>query len=178
MGIDPWFVLVPAAALLSVTLWRLGAPARRAARARRAAVNGQGRARKILERAGYRILDEQVGGVSVTQVDGEAHRHHLRADFLVERDGRRAIADAKDGELAARISRAATRRQLLEYALAYDVQEVLLVDVRAESIACVRFPAIAPPRRFAFAAGALAGAILMLAAAISGGLDHVLRVVR
>ena len=64
----------------------------------------------------------------------------LRADLLVERDGMRFIAEVKTGERAPDPSFPPTRRQLLEYRLAFDPYGVLLVDVEAGEIFEVDFP--------------------------------------
>ena len=69
-----------------------------------------------------------------------------RADLLVERDGRLYVADVKSGALATDPTLPATRRQLLEYLLAYEVDGALLVDMEARQIREVVFPALTPPR--------------------------------
>jgi hypothetical protein len=66
----------------------------------------------------------------------------LRADYLVAREGRRYVA-VKTGRLAPRLSHAPTRRQLLEYGAAFDVQGVLLVDADAESVTHVEWDVFA-----------------------------------
>ena len=68
-----------------------------------------------------------------------ARRFALEADLLLSRRGRRYIADVKFGRLAAALDHGPTRRQLLEYALAYDVEGVLLVDMGSERIHEVKF---------------------------------------
>ena len=64
----------------------------------------------------------------------------LRADLLVERGGRRYVAEVKTGEAAPSLATAATRRQLLEYLIAYRVDGVLLVDAERGSVHEVEFP--------------------------------------
>ena len=64
----------------------------------------------------------------------------VRADLLVSRGARRFVAEVKTGARAPRIETAATRRQLLEYAVAYDVDGVLLVDMEEHTISEVEFP--------------------------------------
>ena len=51
----------------------------------------------------------------------------MRADYLVEADGEVLVAEVKTGDVAPRIETAATRRQLLEYHVAFEVDGVLLV---------------------------------------------------
>jgi hypothetical protein len=52
----------------------------------------------------------------------------------------RYIAEVKTGRAAVRLDTAATRRQLLEYRVAFDVDGVLLVDAEAGEIRLVEFP--------------------------------------
>ena len=103
-------------------------------------------------------------------VDGEATRIELRADYVVTRQGRRYVAEVKTGRVAPRIETASTRRQLLEYRHAFDVDGVLLVDADARRIHLVELPPARPvvPRTFPFVGwaavlAALALAVLLLA---------------
>jgi hypothetical protein len=74
--------------------------------------------------------------------DGEPHVVELRADYLVERRGARYVAEVKTGEAAVLIGNSATRRQLLEYQLAFDVDGVLLVCPELGTIHHVEFAAL------------------------------------
>ena len=98
------------------------------------AVEGEQGARELLARAGYAVLARQVPGSWTVRADGEATTFGLRADYLVARDGRRYIAEIKTGRLATRLSHGPTRRQLLEYSAAFDVDGVILVDADAGSV--------------------------------------------
>ena len=71
----------------------------------------------------------------------EAHEVEftLIADYLVERDGRRWVAEVKTGERALDLRHGPTRRQMLEYRHAFDVDGVLLVDAEGQQITRVRF---------------------------------------
>ena len=109
---------------------------------RRLGTRGESRAAKLLKKAGYAVLDEQVERQGTVLLDGEEHTFKLRADALVERDGKRLVVEVKGGAQAAQISNRATRRQLLEYACHYDVDGVLLVDAHGGSIHRVEFPAL------------------------------------
>ena len=75
------------------------------------------------------------------RVDGTWTEVELRADFLCSRNGRRFVADAKTGRDATGVGCAATRRQLLEYRLAYPVDGVLLVDAERDQVLRVEFEA-------------------------------------
>lgn len=124
-------LLMVAAVALAQTVrltWSRASGRRLAARARRLGAEGERRAEELLRAAGYRVVERQVHAVYAIHVDGSPAEAHVRADFLVERRGRRFVADAKRGPEASRATSPATRRQLLEYRHAYAVDGVLLVD--------------------------------------------------
>jgi len=128
----------------------------------------------VLEAAGYRVLGEQVEREIAFAVDGVLRPVRVRVDLLVERrrDGARFAAEVKTGEKAPNPARSATRRQLLEYRMAYDVQGVLLVDMEAGTVHQVDWPGLAlpggrpdGPQRLAlrgFFMGLAAGGLLVL----------------
>lgn len=120
----------------AIARWKLRSKlGRRQRRARR----GERRARRLLERAGYRVLGEQVVRRWTFEVDARPVEARVCADFVVERDGERFVADAKTGDEATRPTLLATRRQLLEYAHAFEVQRVLLVDSERGKIIAIDF---------------------------------------
>jgi hypothetical protein len=144
-------LLLAAAAIIVVLAWRLvherslaltyqAAASREVARKVAAnarslrAVDGEVAAFALLERAGYAVLERQVVGSWTVRADGEPVTFGLRADYLVARQGRRYIAEVKTGRLAPRLSHGPTRRQLLEYGAAFDVDGVILVDADAETL--------------------------------------------
>lgn len=79
-------------------------------------------------------------------VDGEPLAVELHADYLVEGqpgdDGRceRLVAEVKTGDQAPLLTTAATRRQLLEYRVAWRADGVLLVCPERGQIHRVDFP--------------------------------------
>jgi hypothetical protein len=113
---------------------------RRLASARERGALGEVRAEALLRRLGYTILGRQVGVTYGLGVDGERVPVDLRADYVVAEGGRRYVAEVKTGVFAPRIETAATRRQLLEYRIAFDVDGVLLVDADAERVRLIEFP--------------------------------------
>jgi hypothetical protein len=119
--------------------WWRGVRARR--RAHRA-LAGEKRAVRLLRRHGFRVLGEQVPASFVIEVDGRPHEVALRADLLVTRAGKRYVAEVKTGAQAPRPEHRATRRQLLEYRVAYAAEGVLLVDMERGAVHEVRFPAL------------------------------------
>ena len=92
--------------------WRLG-------RQRMHAEEGETRAARLVRSLGYTILGSQVVVTYPVWIDDVEIAVTLRADYLVSMGGRRFIAEVKTGKLAPRIETSATRRQLLEYRIAY-----------------------------------------------------------
>lgn len=127
--------------LLLLILWRRAATRtrrgnmRRGDRARRLEVQAE----RLLKRRGFDVVDRQVTLDWPMDVDGERVQARLRLDLLVERKGLVYVAEVKSGG-AVRPTAPETRRQLLEYRLACDVDGVLLVDMEASAIREVRFP--------------------------------------
>jgi hypothetical protein len=152
MQLDRLGWVAAAALLLSLLVqtarlaWLRAAPRRRLARARSRGSAGERRAVALLERHGYRVVAVQPATEWTILCDDEPHSVAVRADLLVSRGGRSFIAEIKTGECA-ELDTATTRRQLLEYSVAYDVDGVLLVDMEAERIQQVAFPRPAIARR-------------------------------
>ncbi|MCA9667611.1 MAG: hypothetical protein KC503_18555 [Myxococcales bacterium] len=158
-----------AGALLTTALarlWRRARARRRIARGLR----GERRAMRLLERRGYRVIAEQVEGGYTLWVDGEPQQIALRADALVSRRGRTYLVEVKTGN-SARATERNTRRQLLEYAHAFECDGLILADMERELLARVD---LAPPRtasrRARGAIALLVGALLLLAALAAGWL--------
>ncbi|WP_394826677.1 hypothetical protein [Pendulispora albinea] len=103
------------------------------------AAEGEAGAAEWLEGLGYEILGAQIVANYVIWIDREPFTVGLRADYLVQKRGARYVAEVKTGKLAPRIDTAATRRQLLEYRVAFDVDGVLLVDADARRVQSVTF---------------------------------------
>jgi len=133
----------------------------------RRALRGEARAARWLERAGFAVVGAQVAADYVVWVDGVASTIALRADYVVERAGLRYVAEVKTGRVAPKIETPATRRQLLEYRVAFDVDGVVLVDGETGDVRLVRFPlGGAPPgaARAPWLAWAIVAALLVAAA--------------
>ncbi|MBK8251572.1 MAG: hypothetical protein IPK82_02760 [Polyangiaceae bacterium] len=124
-------------ARLAFRKWAIGY---RLGRAREQGRAGEERAEKLLTRQGYHIEARQTVLVYQLKVDNSDVDVELRADFLVRRDRRKFVAEVKTGKVAPRLDTATTRRQLLEYRIAYGVDGVLLVDVENGKIHHVGFP--------------------------------------
>ena len=89
---------------------------------------------------GYTVTAAQVSRAYALLVDGDELCVQVRADYLVEREGLHYVAEVKTGMSAPSLRTQATRRQLLEYRMAFAVDGVLLVDAEAERVHVVRFP--------------------------------------
>ena len=116
------------------------------ARLRRAQV-AESNAERLLEAQGFDIEDRQVTARWSLEIDGEPREVSCRADLVVRvrrhptlPRGARLVADVKTGERAPDPALPATRRQLLEYQLAFDCDGVLVVDMEREQVLHVRFP--------------------------------------
>ncbi|MBL8899155.1 MAG: hypothetical protein JNM84_16065 [Planctomycetes bacterium] len=97
------------------------------------------------------------------RIDGVAHRYELCPDFVVGSRRRPIVIEVKSGK--DRDPRdPSTRRQLLEYALAFGASKIGLYDAREGSLQWVELEGLPRSRRgwiwLAFALGALAGFLL------------------
>lgn len=154
--------------------WLRSSKTRRARRRARRAAQGERDAERLLELEGFVIVGRQVERVLRVEVDGFPTEAGLRCDFVVRRGGALYVAEVKTGAVAPRIDHAPTRRQLLEYRLAFDVEGVLLVDPEAGRIRDVVFPALAArssSRARALVAYALAALFGAAVAAFFGSLS-------
>jgi hypothetical protein len=141
---------------------RLAGHARRARGER-----GEHRAAFVLEAHGYAIRARQAQLQYSIEVDGRPRATTVVADFVVERNGERLIAEVKTGRMAPRVERAETRRQLLEYQLATGTRCVLLVDPDARTISQVAFPLAAHARPASSAGSRLSWVLLALSLALA-----------
>ncbi len=119
----------------AVQRWRTARRRSRAYRAQR----GEHAARELLEQSGFTVVAAQVPGACEYFCDERPVEAALRADYLVERRGKRYIAEVKTGSIVASLDHPPTRRQLLEYQIAYRTEGVLLVNVERGELQHVRF---------------------------------------
>lgn len=138
-------LIVVAIAAAVIALW-LAHAARRWRGSRRAkqraarAGAGEDAAALLLADAGFAIVERQARVVWAPLVDGEPLHMELRADYLVEANGELLVAEVKTGDEAPSLETAATRRQLLEYHVAFAADGVLLVCPERGTIQRVVFP--------------------------------------
>lgn len=153
----------------AVWLGRLRRRRRLSLRFERAAA-GEERAPAWLEAHGYRVLGAQVVAEHEVRVDDRVVTVALRADYLVEKRGARHVVEVKTGVHAPRIETSATRRQMLEYRVAFDVDGVVLVDAETGKVHEITFPSLdrfattRPSRAGWWVAAIVAGAMIVAVA--------------
>lgn len=152
-------------------LWaglRLGAALRRRRR-RRASAHGlkmEARAPAALAKRGYRVIERHPSLSIEWWVDGESRTIELAPDLLVARRGRRFLVEVKTGGSARPESRD-TRRQLLEYAVCFRADGVLLYDADRDTLRRVEFDLPGRGRSWVpWIVGIAAGAALGVAASM------------
>ena len=134
------------------TKWRRLRERKKSRDAAKRGLQGEREAEKLLRKLGYSIVSRQPPASYAMMVDGEPQSVQLQADFVVTREGKRFVAEVKTGK-AAKIEQAETRRQLLEYQLAFGIDAMLLIDADAKQVRTLRFPlpkkkaATAPAKR-------------------------------
>lgn len=138
-------------ALVLARWWRSWKGSRRARVRSARAGAGERDAQWLLEAAGYTIVAKQARAWWSPLVDGEPQETELRADYLVEVDGELLVAEVKTGEAAPDLTTAATRRQLLEYQIAFSIalgsSGVLLVCPERGTVHRIEFPQPRPVDR-------------------------------
>lgn len=105
---------------------------------------GEVAAVRLLERAGYAIVDEQLAVETGFWVDESWRPVTVRADYLVERRGRRYVVEVKTGRSATNPASTATRRQLFEYSHVYQTDGLILADMETGLLHHVRFAGSTP----------------------------------
>ncbi len=142
----PWllvFALAAAWLLATLAWWRaIRRPSLRQRRRMKTARRAETEAERLLEAAGYDIIERQLTHRWDLEVDQEAREVTSRADLLLEREGRFYVADVKTGGKAPDPAQPATRRQLLEYLLAFEADGALVVDMEARTLHEVAFPGL------------------------------------
>jgi hypothetical protein len=143
--LDTWamravYALAGALVALVLARWlRAWLGSRRAVRRARRWRAGEDEAAEMLTAAGYRIVERQATTWWYPVVDGEPCETEVRADYVVEADGELLVAEVKTGAEAPSVGHAATRRQLLEYLVAFGADGVLLVCPERGAIHRVEF---------------------------------------
>jgi hypothetical protein len=122
-------------------------------------------AEALLKKKGFKIVGRHVRTDIVTYIDGRPNLGYVVADFIVEKNKKRYVAEVKAGELVSDPTEPSTRRQLLEYKFAYKPDGLLLVDMLDRAIHLVEFenPKYADDRIFKLILGTL---VVIIAACV------------
>lgn len=100
---------------------------------------GEVDAKKYLQKHGYKIIAEQKILSPRMWIDGKETSYSIKADYLVEKKGRRGLVEVKTGKKAVDPASSDTRRQVFEYYHQYDVDDFFLFDVDSGDIMEIRF---------------------------------------
>lgn len=134
----------------------------------RKARKGEIAAIKFLEDRGYTVTGMQERKTVVTWVDHTPHYNNLKVDFIAKRKGKVYIAEVKTGQNAPNPTLAETRRQLLEYSLAYQPDGILLVDMERKTLREIAFSIYGENKKRAYFY------LLLLAAGIGFGCGYMI----
>jgi Holliday junction resolvase-like predicted endonuclease len=96
-------------------------------------------AEKILRKKGYTIIDAQKSKPLHISIGDKIHRYLVRIDYLVRKRGKVYVVEVKNGEKVPYITNRETRRQMLEYYLAYQPNGIILLNMKNKSISEVKF---------------------------------------
>ena len=96
-------------------------------------------AEKILRKRGYTIIDVQKCKPLLITIGDKIHRYLVRIDYLVRKRGKVYVVEVKSGEKIPYITNRETRRQMLEYYLAYQPSGIILLNMKSRSISEVKF---------------------------------------
>lgn len=94
----------------------------------------------LLYRHGYQVLDIQKDAFYTLYVDNKPFKACVKADVIVKKANKTYVAEVKSGKKAPSPTLPATRRQLLEYFMAYKPDGLLLVDMEKEKIRKIEYP--------------------------------------
>lgn len=112
---------------------------RAAADAREKKLQRNEAAEALLKKSGYAVVGRDARAAYAITVDGEPQVVNVAADFLVEREGKRMVAEVQTG-VNAKLATPTTRWLLLEQQHAFGNRAVLLVDPDTGALATIRFP--------------------------------------
>ena len=110
---------------------------------------GEREAAELLRQEGYEVVDEQASREANMWVDGRRLAVRVRADYLVQRNGKQYVVEVKTGKTATDPASTSTRRQLLEYERVYDADGLLLADMEQKRLRRIWFEDV-PVRRIRF----------------------------
>jgi Holliday junction resolvase-like predicted endonuclease len=92
-----------------------------------------------LKRKGFHIIEKQQSRPLIIKTGKTSHRYLIRTDFLVKKGGQKYVVEVKSGRKNSKITNRETRRQLLEYFLAYQACGIILFDMDSKKFTEVKF---------------------------------------
>ncbi|NLG86805.1 MAG: hypothetical protein GX489_06275 [Firmicutes bacterium] len=134
----------------------------------RGAKRSEEKAADFLKQQGFTVIARQPTATSLAYINGKAHTTTIRADFLARKGWRTYVVEVKTGRTAPKL-RARTRRQLLEYQLAFQPDGILLVDMSNKTYREVSFR---PPLNYRLGWGIVV--VFMLAFFLGGTVVYIL----
>ena len=99
---------------------------------------GEIKAKKILKKYGYTIIETQRTIRGSMYIDDQPADFYIRPDYIVEKNNIQYIAEVKTGKSAFATNRT-TRRQMYEYAALTGTKTIILVDSSRGTVMKVRF---------------------------------------
>lgn len=96
-------------------------------------------AEKWLRRNGFQILEKQQSRPLIIKTGKTQHRYWIRIDFLVKKGGKKFVIEVKSGLKNSHVTNRDTRRQLLEYFLAYQSYGIILFDMEHRKFSEIKF---------------------------------------
>lgn len=96
-------------------------------------------AEKYLKKKGFTILETQKSKPIHITIGDKIHQYLIRIDYLVKRNGRIYVVEVKSGDKSPYITNRDTRRQMLEYYLAYKPSGILLLNMKNKNLSEVKF---------------------------------------
>jgi len=94
---------------------------------------------KILQSAGYKIVDVQKRVKVKTKIDGKDYYNTIIADMIVKKGGKNFLVEIKTGKQTERPVAPQIRRQLLEYFLVFKPDGIILLDMEVGKLHYVSF---------------------------------------
>ena len=102
------------------------------------------KARKILEHLGFSVENDYAKHTMRVFQDGQPLDLPVQPDIIVSKGGKSYVVDIMQKNEMSQVSDPKTRRQLLEYFVAYKPDGVLLMDMENKRIHDIRFDLLSP----------------------------------
>ncbi len=103
-------------------------------------IEGEKKAAVYLKKNGFKIIEEQSEKEYFIKENGKDIKISIIADFIVKKDGKQYVVEAKTGRSAPQITNSSTRRQILEYSQAFECDGVFLLDIDNKLLKKIEFP--------------------------------------